>query len=420
MINICHNIKNGLLAMMVILLLNALAACDNEIPTVSLGLDDYYRVERMKKLDLNPALTGADYRWTITRPDGTDSVIDGSRRLVFLTADEGRYKLRFDIIDPETPVSHTLIVDITHEEVEYSPYIANVLEYCPAPGQFVNDMPRYDEGDTAEDMARKATECISGTNDVMISLGAYGGYVTFAFDHTVVNLPGNDIRIWGNCFYEAGDPESRGGSAEPGIIMVCYDANANGLPDDPWYELAGSEYYSKATRHNYSVTYTRHDPTATPVSDGSLDDVYYIPWTDSEGEKGYVSHNIFHEGDYWPKWLPQQTLTFTGSCLAQNAKDLSGEGTYYVLYSYPWGYVDNHPNDYADLNSFDISNAVDDQGRPVKLPGADWIRVYTGINQYCGWLGETSTELSRAADLHVIASSVPTAVPKYKSKTTKK
>ena len=33
--------------------------------------------------------------------------------------------------------------------------------------------------------------------------------------------------------------------------------------------------------------------------------------------------------------------------------------------------------------------------------GVDFIRVYTGVNQQCGWLGETSTELSRAEDLHV-------------------
>ena len=72
-----------------------------------------------------------------------------------------------------------------------------------------------------------------------------------------------------------------------------------------------------------------------------------------------------------------------------------------MLYSYPWGYVDNHPNEFADLNSFDIGNAVDADGNPVELPGADFIRVYTGVNQYCGWLGETSTELSRAQDLHI-------------------
>jgi hypothetical protein len=94
-------------------------------------------------------------------------------------------------------------------------------------------------------------------------------------------------------------------------------------------------------------------------------------------------------------------MTFSGSLLAPNGVDVSGMGTYYVLYSYAWGYVDNHPNEFEDLNSFDISNAVDAAGNPVSLPGADFIRVYTGVNQYCGWLGETSTELSRAQDLHI-------------------
>ena len=94
--------------------------------------------------------------------------------------------------------------------------------------------------------------------------------------------------------------------------------------------------------------------------------------------------------------------------LVQCGRDESGMGTYYVLYSYPWGYADNHPNEFTDLNSFDISWAVDKQGNHVDLPGADFIRVYTGVRQYCGWLGETSTEVSRAQDLHIeIKSSVP-------------
>ena len=80
-----------------------------------------------------------------------------------------------------------------------------------------------------------------------------------------------------------------------------------------------------------------------------------------------VKIGIFHNGEYWPKWMPQQALTFHGSCLAPNAIDRSGVGTYYILYSYDRGYVDNHPNDYPELNSFDISNAVDAEGRPVNF-----------------------------------------------------
>ncbi|MDE5645155.1 MAG: hypothetical protein K2I45_05875, partial [Muribaculaceae bacterium] len=128
---------------------------------------------------------------------------------------------------------------------------------------------------------------------------------------------------------------------------------------------------------------------------------YYIRWHDNEGTEGYMPKNVFHTQDYYPRWVSDDSMTFSGSLLAPNGKDISGYGTYYVLYSYPWGYVDNHPNEYADLNSFDIGNAVDSEGNPVSLPGADFIRVYTGVNQYCGWLGETSTELSRAQDLHI-------------------
>ena len=67
--------------------------------------------------------------------------------------------------------------------------------------------------------------------------------------------------------------------------------------------------------------------------------------------------------------------------------------------------MDNHPNEKTDKISFDIDCAVDSDGNKVHLPGIDFIRVYTGVNQQCGWLGETSTELSRAEDLHVDDSS---------------
>lgn len=381
-----------------------MTGCTADIPTVSLGIDDSYYIERMRKLPLHPALTGREYRWTLTRPGGSADVVSQERDYIFMQAEEGEYHVRLDIIDPDSPYSHEFTVTVMHEEVEYSPYISRVYEYCPAPGQFVNEMPRYEEGDGYADILQKAEESISGTNDIMITLGGYGGYVTFGFDHTVVNVPGEaDFRIWGNCFYELTNPDRKGGSAEPGIVMVSYDTNCNGLPDDEWYELAGSEYHSTATRHGYSLTYRRPDPSRDIVADedNSLDDIYYISWEDSLGETGWISKNIFHNQDYFPRWITDDSLTFSGSLLAPNAEDASGNGTYYVLYSYAWGYVDNHPNEYAGLNSFDIGNAVDRDGKPVNLPGADFVRVYTGVNQYCGWLGETSTELSRAQDLHI-------------------
>ena len=45
--------------------------------------------------------------------------------------------------------------------------------------------------------------------------------------------------------------------------MVCQDLNKNGQPDadEPWYELAGSEYNHAETVHNYEITYYRPEPT---------------------------------------------------------------------------------------------------------------------------------------------------------------
>lgn len=400
-----YNIPETMKKVIYILTLIALTACSADIPMVSLGIDDTYYIARMQKLELEPALTGKEYEW---RVDG--KVVSRERDYIFISAQEGTYHLSFEIIDDSTPYEFDFTVNVLHEEVEYSPYISRVYEYCPAPGQFVNEMPKYEEGDAYEDILQKAEESISGTNDIMITLGGYGGYVTFGFDHTVMNVAGQmDFRIWGNCFYELLQPEKKGGSAEPGIVMVSYDTNCNGLPDDEWYEIAGSEYHSAGTRHGYEITYHRPDPDRriTADEDNSLDDIYYIRWEDNAGETGYLAKNIFHNQDYYPKWINSDSLTFTGSLLPQNAEDISGYGAYYVLYSYPWGYVDNHPNEYTDLNSFDISWAVDADGNPANLPGIDFVRVYTGVNQYCGWLGETSTEISRAQDLHIALPGIP-------------
>ena len=386
-----------------------LCGCTYEIPMVNLGIDDTYYISRMQKLDLHPALTGERYEWYI---DG--ELVSKSKDYIFLAAKEGTYSLELKILDPNTPYDFCLTINVLHEEIEYSPYISKVYEYCPAPGQFINEMPRYEEGDTYETILQKVEESISGTNDIMISLGGYGGYVTFGFDHTVINIPGEkDFRIWGNAFYELLNPDERGGSAEPGIVMVSYDTNCNGLPDDAWYELAGSEYYKAETRHNYTVTYRRPDPDRIPEEDdsGFLDDINYIPWTDSDGVSGHVAKNTFHNQSYYPLWIKADTISFTGTRLAPNGIDLSGTGRYYVLYAYDWGYVDNHPNEYDELNSFDISWAVDSEGNKVHLPGVDFVRVYTGLNQYCGWLGETSTELSRAQDLHIALPGIPLPDP---------
>ena len=60
------------------------ASCRTEIPLVSLGLDDTYKVARMQALVLRPAYTGESYSWTVRTEDGADSLLCDSKDCIFL------------------------------------------------------------------------------------------------------------------------------------------------------------------------------------------------------------------------------------------------------------------------------------------------------------------------------------------------
>jgi len=288
-----------------------------------------------------------------------------------------------------------------------SPYISRVWEYCPAPGQFVNELPEFEAGDDANMMRLKAEEAIADNNQGMITLGGWGGYVVFGFDHMIPNVEGEaDFVVLGNAFYSASNPNAeaseKGGSCEPGIVCVSYDANNNGKPDDEWYELAGSEYGNKSTYLNYELTYYKPDKdhVATPSkTNKALIDTTYIAWKDNMGNTGYMNQVSYHTQPYFPQWLSTEQMICKGTRLPDNYKDENGDGTYYVLYAYNYGYADNHPNT-SEEAKLKIDWAVTAEGKPANLPGIHFVKVYTGVHQQCGWLGETSTEITGATDLH--------------------
>ena len=251
----------------------------------------------------------------------------------------------------------------------------------------------------------------------LISLGGYGGYVIVGFDHPVVNMHTWDFDIQGNAFYS--DMMVSGGSCEPGIVMVGVDADGDGVPSDgdKWYELAGSEYSHPKTQHDYTITYYRPDenkPKTPSATDHSLIDTTYIRWTSNDvnpdSTSGYMSRNSFHMQPYWPLWLQgEETLTFSGTKMRCNAVDIGGNdgNPYFVQFCFPWGYVDNlpnHPSRQPGVDGynpgFKIDWAVDEQGRHVNLTHIDFIKVYNAVNQYCGWIGETSTEVAAGIDYH--------------------
>ena len=270
-----------------------------------------------------------------------------------------------------------------------------VYEYTPAPGQFINELKTggFDGTQTTPEAAIAYAETRMGEVDKQgnpypnwVSLGGFGGYIVVGFDHSIDNSGGYDIGILGNSF---------SGSSEPGIVWVMQDENGNGLPDDTWYELAGSETGKTETITNYAVTYYRPSEPMQPVK-----------WTDNQGNSGEIDYlKQFHRQEYYyPLWIEADSYTLTGTCLQARNHDASGNGSYWVNAEYDWGYADNFsPIDRltddanagaeANANHFRISDAIDANGKHKDLEYIDFVKVQVGVNAKSGWLGELSTEV---------------------------
>ena len=269
-----------------------------------------------------------------------------------------------------------------------------VLEYTPAPGQYINDsatggMPA--DITTPREAALWAETRLE--KRLFVSLGAFGGYITIGFEHEVINsLTDYDFAIFGNAFLGSG---GSGGSNEPGIVYVMEDTNGNGLADDVWYELRGSETEAPSTLRDYSVTYQRPAEAGQPVE-----------WTDNLGNTGTIDYlKAFHKQDYYyPAWIAEDSYTLSGTRLEART-ECDPETGMWSTNAFGGGYADNMGSDntafdgMAQTNRFRISDAIDASGAPVRLHGIHFVKVQTGVCSKAGHLGEISTEVLGFADL---------------------
>lgn len=364
------------------------------------------------------------YQWYI---DG--QLVNSTPNLEYTFSQGGAYTVKLVVKQFSATFEYVYNVEAVYEAVGTpaagaTAYITKVLDYLPAIGQFTNKLPAYVAGDTQEIMNQKVLASIGNNKGTMITLGGYGGYVVVGFDHTIQNIAGKrDFRVIGNAFYSNSNPDKtapEGGSCEPGIIMVAYDKNKNGKPDeDEWFEIAGSAHnnptgelwYNKAVTAgndvklytNYQINY--HKPTVEPTK--AADKLKYVKWEDNYGNTGYKVKNNFHNQPYYPQWHNSDVLTFKGTCLPQNGIDESGRGNNFVLYKFAYGYADNETNT-KDDSAIDIDWAINSKGQKVKLPGVDFVKIYTGVNQENGWLGENSTEVTSVEDLHILGVNIVT------------
>lgn len=283
--------------------------------------------------------------------------------------------------------------------VSHSKYQNKVYEWVPAPGQFIGETGiggMTGNETTLESANAWAEQRLSEQN--FVSLGGFGGYIIVGFDHSIAKTDNDyDFAIQGNAFNS-----SSGGSNEPGIVWVMQDINHNGLPDDEWYELRGSETGKEGTIQDYAVTY--YKPSAPQMD---------VEWTDSEGENGHIDYlqEYHHQDYYYPAWISENVYTLRGTRLPAKNRQNPVTG-FWANEAYDWGYADNmgsdrlKGSDSADgsgqRNGFKIFNAIYPDGTPVDLQYIDFIKVQVGVNAKSGWLGEISTEVFSFQDYSML------------------
>lgn len=327
----------------------------------------------------------AVYTWSV---DGTEVQSGESSEYVFDLTAEGSYTVSVTMRNSYTAASQDLTVTVLPAEGTYfraadassNASISKVYEYTPAPGQFINDGVTLT---TQEEACSYAFERLS--QGQFVSLGAFGGYLIAGFDHSVESSTdgGFDLQITGN---------AHSSSSEPGIIWVSQDENGNGLPDDTWYELRGSEYGKPETWQDYAVTYYR------PSSNGTS-----IEWTDNRGSSGSVDYiPAYHSQEtYFPLWITTDSYTLRGTRLEDRLVDENGNGSLWIGHPFDWGYADNWSGTDPDIDKFRISDAVRWDGEPADLTYIDFVKIQCGVQAKGGWTGEQSTELTLIRDLHI-------------------
>lgn len=248
---------------------------------------------------------------------------------------------------------------------------ADVKEYICAPSQYTNTA-------TGSSIEKTLTE-----NGGIVSLGNFGGYVTYEFAEKIQNSSTNpygiDFKITGNAFNGAYTTQ------EPGQVWVSQNGNE-------WYALAGSEHYEDSVVWDYQLTYKNNGTK-------SLD------YTDNLGNSGETKGSYPIAEKYPTISFSDEDITLGGILLSSQRTASTANGI-----NTGFGYVDAFvavknssvvnpyvadPANNSKDGQFDISWAVDENGYPVKL---DWIRfakVQTATFIDGGAFGEKSTEISK-------------------------
>lgn len=281
-----------------------------------------------------------------------------------------------------------------------SEFAAEVIEYFPASGQWVNT--------TDFNNPQKALGAPVGLsldapdNTSIVSLGAFGGRIVLKFDHTVMDDPRNsmglDAIVFGNGFWKLINPHWRW--QEPGNIEISRDVNGNGIADDIWYLIPGS-HTQYPSLNPTDISYHRTDPAYLPEEKSHYPSPTYFP-----NYPDFVTFNHFIvpdeiAGNYEnPNYGISDDETVWGYCdLSPTAPDVVGDGAIYLIPDNPYKVgliVESGGGD-----AFDIADAIDPlTGEKANLDGFDFIRITSASDVFYSYpfLLEISTEVDAVSD----------------------
>ena len=274
-------------------------------------------------------------------------------------------------ITPKVSGTYTIDVSVTGRDFLSGNLItktANTELVCytgalPA-GTFASPLKNFGAGQFAE-----------GGTGLGWSLGSAGGYEVWTVEHRAsYKIKGNALTGW----------------REAGIVWMQEDKNGNGLPDEMWYELRGSDEDSPAWKdkitRRYAVTYFRTDDHGSINEYGQL--IREVYWADSRGRSGRI------DGGFPNRWgVVGDWVTFTCTLLRDNG-DIVNDA-----YSSVGSGLDGYVDTFSD--TFYVNNAIYADGTPIVLSSVKFIKVQTAIFQYGGIFGDVSTEIKSADFLGV-------------------
>lgn len=292
---------------------------------------------------------------------------------------------------------------------EVSPFVVTVLEFAPAPGQFVNHPAFSDPKRAIGPPSGGGTSAPNNTS--VVSLGGFGGSIVLGFDHTIVddalNPFGMDAIVFGNAYWVGGNANRHW--AECATIEISLDQNENGLADDTWYLIPGSHITDPTSQ--FVIEQWDDD-----IDDKSLppDDELWIPAGDSgtweteafmlpgavfgspvvtNPQSGGPIEGVFGYAEYSPTLI-------LGDVNADNVIDdpFIPPEKFYTVPDDPLR-VGMTPGS-GGGDAFDIAWAIDPiTGDAAELPGFDFIRLTSAVNSVSPLLGEKSAEIDAVADV---------------------